>query len=318
MDMRQNHLKTECREGKHTAMTPTIVVPLDGSTAAESALPFARMLAQRRNAPLILASVVNVTPEFATWLNTGVEEGDREIGAWVEDRRTYLKQLVDVLSDVNVQAHVSVGSPTKMLVEFIDQVEDAVIVMASHGHAQPHEGRVGRRTTRLIQFLNDPIVVVKTPPEGSPLPVPEVTRVLIPLDGSAFSEEALEATLRILGEPFPSLHLVHVIENTETDTGRRAEGVVGHYFEEARVQHSENLQGHAATLTRRGYTITWEVREGPVAKSIADAAADSNASMIAMSTHGGTGIISALLGSVAEGVLHITDLPLLLIRPMRE
>ena len=292
-------------------MTPTIVVPLDGSPAAEAAIPFALQIADRRQAQLMLTSVIAVTGEFATWLNTGVDQDDQEIGAWVEDRRTYLKGLIDSLNGRDVRAHVSVGRPTNMLVEFIDTVDDPIVVMASHGRELPEKGAVGRHTLRLIHHLAAPVFVVKHPNDGAMTPRDGITRVVVPLDGSGFSAQAIERTLQVIGDPAPSIHLVSVIEHEGGTGANRYE----EFMRSAREAHAERLEQHAQELTERGHVTTWEVRAGDVEVEIATAAVDSNASMIAMSTHGRSGIANALLGSVAEGVLHRCRHPLLLIRP---
>ena len=296
-------------------MSTTIVVPLDGSPAAERAIPFARMLARRRNAPLMLTSVVAVSSGFAAWLNTGVDQNDSEIGAWVEDRRTYLSSLIASLDGDDVHAHVSVGRLTNMLVEFIDSVEEPIVVMASHGEAVPDEGAVGRHTFRLIHHLACPMVIVPTRRDDGTQSMPDVTRVVLPLDGSEFSEAALTATTNILGEPSPSLHLVHVIDNEGAGSKIAEQGLVGDYLEAVREERTTHLQETAETLTGRGFTTTWEVREGSPAEQIIVAASDSNASMISMATHGRGGIARTLLGSTAEAVLHVSRLPLLLVRP---
>ncbi|MBA2452885.1 MAG: universal stress protein [Chloroflexia bacterium] len=296
-------------------MSSTIVVPLDGSPAAESAIPFAILLARRSNAPLMLTSVVAVSGEFASWLNTGVDQSDSEIGAWVEDRRIYLTSLIDALEGDDVHAHVSVGRPTNMLIEFIDSVENPIVVIASHGEAVPDEGSAGRHTFRLIHHLACPMVIVPTRSDGGTQSMPDVTRVVLPLDGSEFSEAALTATTSILGELSPSLHLVHVIDNESAGSRIARQGLVGDYLEAAREERSTHLQEIAETLTGRGFITTWEVREGPPAEQIALAATEANASMIAMPTHGRDGGAQTLLGSTAEAVLHISRLPLLLVHP---
>lgn len=301
-------------EGKEH-MSSTIVVPLDGSPAAESAIPFARMLARRRNAPLMLTSVVSVTSEFATWLNTGVDKRHNEIGVWVEGRRAYLTGLIESFEGDDVHAHVSVGRPTNMLVEFIDSLDDPIVVLASHGETIPDEGSVGRHTFRLIHHLACPIVVVPAQTGGTMPAVGDVTRVVLPLDGSDFSDVALSATTDILGELQPSLHLVHVVERGGDSSPVSREGLVGDYFEAVRDERANHLQKTAQDLTARGFTTTWELREGSADEEIHQAATDANASMIAMATHGYSGIAHTLLGSTAEAVLHSTRLPLLLIRP---
>jgi nucleotide-binding universal stress UspA family protein len=296
-------------------MASEIVVPLDGSPAAEAALPFASMLARRLNVPLMLTSVVAVTGEFATWLNTGVRDQDREIGAWVEHRRVYLKSLTDMLGRDNVHAHVSVGRPTSMLVEFIDSREDPLVVLASHGESRPGEGNVGRHTFRLIHHLATPMIVIKNRDGRAAMPTDDITRIVMPLDDSDFSAHALEGTLALFGDLRPSLHLVTVIDNKGSNAGIQDTKLVDDYLQSIREAHGGSLQERAAELTRRGYTTTWEVREGTPEDEIAASAIDANASMIAMATHGRSGIAHALLGSVAEGVLIATNHPLLLSRP---
>lgn len=299
-------------------MASEIIVPLDGSTEAETALPFASMLARRLNAPLMLTSVVAVTSEFATWLNTGVRDPKRELGAWVEDRRVYLKTLIDALDGHHVQAHVSVGRPTSMLVEFIDSRDDPIVVLAAHGETRPAEGSVGRHTLRLIHHLAAPIIVIKNQNGDAAWPEDSITRVVVPLDDSDFSATALDATLSILGDPALSLHLVTVIDNQGANPRFRDPKLLDDYLQTTRDAHSARLQERAIELTEQGHATTWEVREGKPEDQITAAAHDANASMIAMATHGRSGITHALLGSVAEGVLHATSHPLLLIRPERD
>lgn len=299
-------------------MAPTVVVALDGSAAAESALPFALHLAKRHSAEVMLTSVVAVTGEFATWLNTGVDERHSEIGAWVEDRRVYLKGLIDSLPHSNVHAHVSVGRPTNMLVEFIDTIEQPIVVLASHGREQPESGAVGRHTLRLIHHLAAPIVVIKSAQDGGTANDDGIHRVLIPLDGSDLSVRALDMALDILGDPLPSIHLVAVVEHSGNTSGFNPRTSSDDFVQSTRDAHAERLDAHARSLTERGHVTTWEVRAGEPEVEIATAATDSNASMIAMATHGHGGSLQALLGSVAEGVLHQCRQPLLLIRPDEE
>ena len=293
-------------------MKPTIIVPLDGSAAAENALPFAVTLAARQRSPIMLTSVVAVTDEFATWLNTGVDERHSEIGAWVEDRRIYLKGLIEELRGNDVHAHVSVGRPTNMLIEFIEQDRNAVVVMASHGREQPEKGAVGRHTLRLLHHLSAPVIVIKNLEDGGIPLANGIRRVLIPLDGSAFSEQAIDTTLALLGDPAPSIHLVAVIEHSG------AGAYDDNFLQSARDANAELLERHTRALTDRGHVTTWEVCAGEPELEIVTAAIDARATLIAMTTHGRTGIAATLLGSVAEGVLHRTRHPLLLIRPDRD
>jgi len=63
---------------------------------------------------------------------------------------------------------------------------------------------------------------------------------------------------------------------------------------------------------------TYLLRDGVVADTILEAAEIEQADLIAMTTHGRTGMLRLLLGSVAEQVVHHSKIPVMLIRPMGE
>ncbi len=70
-----------------------------------------------------------------------------------------------------------------------------------------------------------------------------------------------------------------------------------------------------AKLEKAGVNATYLLREGPVAETIMEVAEIMQADIIAMSTHGRTGMLRILLGSVAEQVVHESKVPVMLIRP---
>ena len=64
----------------------------------------------------------------------------------------------------------------------------------------------------------------------------------------------------------------------------------------------------------KGITARTRIAQGPVVEAIIDAAEREGADLIAMASHGRTGLPQVFYGSVAAGVLHCVDRPLLLIR----
>jgi nucleotide-binding universal stress UspA family protein len=139
--------------------------------------------------------------------------------------------------------------------------------------------------------------------------------MLLPLDGSEFSEQVIDDALAIAGEPKPALHLLRVLE-TPTWAGQSFDaGLVGQYIEASREEAREALAAEAARLEGLGYRTTWEVRDGGPGTEILNAADERQASLIAMATHGRGGLGRLLLGSVAQRVLNRARVPLLLIHP---
>ena len=94
----------------------------------------------------------------------------------------------------------------------------------------------------------------------------------------------------------------------------------GGYDSASSLVHERNdaesyLRGVARRLTDAGAKVLTRVLEGPASGAVLDAARREGATMIAMTTHGRTGLLRWLMGSVADKVLRASDLPVLLLRP---
>jgi nucleotide-binding universal stress UspA family protein len=94
--------------------------------------------------------------------------------------------------------------------------------------------------------------------------------------------------------------------------------VANDYYAMARDEAQRYLESVAERLQAAGQTVEWSVRLGSPAQEISAVAAEVDAGLIAMATHGRSGFKRAVLGSVAERVLHTAQRPLLLLRPTEE
>ena len=141
------------------------------------------------------------------------------------------------------------------------------------------------------------------------------TRALVPLDGSPLAEAVLPFIVAIAGPLGMDVVLLRVIEPvphmSEMPAGIAAEALEG------RAREAEDyLAPLAAELTGRGIRTSWHVRRGAVADTIVTAARSTGSDVVAMSTHGRSGLGRLLFGSVAEQVLRHADVPVLLMRQM--
>lgn len=141
-------------------------------------------------------------------------------------------------------------------------------------------------------------------------------KILVPLDGSSQAEMIMphvEALAACLGAEVVLLQVVEPTvfltdsydvypELNAQDSSIRAE--------EART-YLTDWQGK---LTEKGINVRVRVEYGPVVMAILDVATSEEADLIAMASHGRTGLARVFYGSVAAGVLHRVDRPLLLIR----
>ena len=166
-------------------------------------------------------------------------------------------------------------------------------------------------------------------------------RILIPTDGSDFSEQIIAHVQRFFSPEDSELILMRVGEPIYSATAAQADlahsamafGGTMRYVSEREIeaaQHpiyatqmesNERAQVEAALLplTNRlrnaGFTVTTRVEFGTAARMILRAIERDKVDLIAMTTHGRTGLSRAVFGSVAETVMHQVRIPILLLRP---
>ena len=142
--------------------------------------------------------------------------------------------------------------------------------------------------------------------------MPSYKRVLVALDGSTACEAVLRFLMDIAGPLDMTVMLVHVLEPLAPQV---TDGTVVLEDVEARRQEAEEyLAPISAALRSQGVNTSWAIRRGRPAEEILAAAGEGGADLIAMATHGRTGIGRLLFGSVAEAVLRRAPVPVFMIR----
>lgn len=297
-------------------MTRTVLVPLDGSEASEESLGIAQQIRERQGGVLKLVSVVEVTNEFDAWIETAPFTLEDELDSWLDERRDYLKEVASRLGE-GIETEVRVGRPAPEISAAAEAAGDAVIVMASHGRGGLQQFVLGSVALSVVHDVHCPVVVVHMQ-DGAGKPPSSLDSVLLPTDGSSFSESVIDEALDILGEPKPEVRLLQVLEHPGWAERSMNAGLVSQYLDASRQASQDHLDKISAKLSERGYTASAELRSGSAADGILESARDNGVDLIAMATHGRGGVGRLLLGSVAQRVLNRTNVPLLLIHPEAE
>jgi nucleotide-binding universal stress UspA family protein len=138
-------------------------------------------------------------------------------------------------------------------------------------------------------------------------------RILAPLDGSAFSEQALPVAAAIAGRTSATLHLAIVHEPLPIDTLAQD----GSYLDtQLRRWQEEYLHEVSSRVEEGGARApVTDVMEGPAAPTLEAYAAEKDIDLIVMATHGRGGLTRAWLGSGADRLIRHVIVPILLIRP---
>lgn len=138
-------------------------------------------------------------------------------------------------------------------------------------------------------------------------------KVVVPLDGSLLAEQALSFLPRFVSPLQTHIDLVCVVQPWVYALGM-SEATPISVINDLHENWQAYLHQQEIFLQGLGYTVQSHVLEGDIAAEILALAANKNADLIVMSTHGRSGFRRLALGSVAERVLHNATIPLLLVR----
>ena len=141
-------------------------------------------------------------------------------------------------------------------------------------------------------------------------------RILVPVDGSSTSDRALQEAIKLIDDQPAQLRLVHVIDDLQF---LNAEGYVDYAeLRELTKKIGERTLSHAAEVARQADitvdTVLLEANGERIARVIDAEALSWSADLIVIGTHGRSGFNHLLFGSVAEGVVRGSKVPVLLVR----
>jgi len=304
-------------------MLRSLLVPLDGTRFSELALPLAEGIAQATGASLHLAHVHVPHPPEALLASTqfmyegvDMDEYDQHDRKWERNYLTTLAQRVSRESAAAVDTALLEGEIPKSLEEYARKVNADAVVISTHSRAGVRRVWMGSVAEALIRAGGLPVLAVHAE-EGDPVGPPLVLKnILIPLDGSELSESILAPAVE-LGLAFGArLTLLQVVSARFPTSNGLVPALPAHWTE-ALQAGEDYLEKVARRIRVRGLRVEPIVMAHPrPSQAIQDVANEVDADLVAMATHGYTGMKRALFGSVAEDVLRHSEIPLLVRRPV--
>jgi nucleotide-binding universal stress UspA family protein len=279
-----------------TASAIRILVPLDSSAEARTALPYAAALA---------------TPGTEIVLLTVVPSRDADTArAGLETAAQRLR-----VAGLSVRTEVASGDPARRIVDTAAELGAEMIVIASHGRGALGRLIHGSVADRVGRESLVPVMVVRAN-QLQPGPV-GITRLVVPLDGSSRAEAALPvatALSRRLGTP---ISLVRVVEpaNLMPPAVGVGEAIPFEIYDEAEKELEQETRRYldtmAQTLREQGLPVATSVLMGPPAMSIEEATHLGD--VLVLCSHERTRVMRWLLGSVAEKLTREDESPVILV-----
>lgn len=140
-------------------------------------------------------------------------------------------------------------------------------------------------------------------------------KILVPLDGSPLAEAVLPHAQALAKSEGAEIVLLRVPLTPNIEFLSRNPAIAEKMIEDVEKQTEGYLESEVELLKQSGTNVSSIMREGPIPETILAVADETHADVIAMSTHGRSGIQRWLMGSVADRVVHHAHIPVMLIHP---
>lgn len=140
-------------------------------------------------------------------------------------------------------------------------------------------------------------------------------KILVCLDGSALAETALPHAQTLASDENAEIILLRISVNPAAEFSFSDPSIATGLIEEMEAETLSYLQSERRKLQKAGFRTSFLIRQGPIAETILVVAAECQADVIVMSTHGRSGVKRWLLGSIADRVVTHSDIPVMIIRP---
>lgn len=318
-------------------MFKRILVPLDGSEVAEGVLPFVTALAKGSDATITLLTVVDTsameeiearvdvlpTAEFGSLLaskpterpavgvyRTQVEETAQE------KAKIALRVVATRLTGQGLKARVaaSSGPAAEEILRAARDEDIDLIAMSTHGRNALGRAILGSVTNKVLHASDVPTLVI-TPERAKTYWGDGVvlSKILAPLDGSELAEESLPYVEDLARSLSLEVILTRVV-------GLGMAPYVSYPYVGAEYLNVDIASGAldylkevAARLKAKGLSASWKVLRGATAGSIVELARETPQDIIALTTHGRSGLSRWVLGSVAEALVRASGDPVLVI-----
>jgi nucleotide-binding universal stress UspA family protein len=296
-----------------------ILVPLDGSPSAENVLPYARALAKRSALPVDLLEVVDFT-ELAR--SVSAADGlflDRLAKDEARGSGVYLTGISQSFSGIAARCLVKQGRAADIIVEIAAAEKDTLIMMATHGRSGLNRFFLGSVTEKVLRATSSPLLVVRAKEKAVAGGEAIFKSLVVPLDGSELAESVMPSVVALAKQLDLEVILfrAYAVPYGAYSTGEGFYDPVNleAFLARLRQETIDYLEGKTAELKRQGLAqVSYVAKEGMSADEIIKFARATPDNLIAMCSHGYSGVKRWVLGSVTETVVRHSGDPVLVLR----
>lgn len=308
---------TQCGGGVTLSeRAPRLLLATDGSQGSAVAADYAFALARSWGASLTVMKVL----EFQPGLDPENPVNQLYLTELMKQATSELVSLKARAVDRGISAHtrIATGIPSEEVLSVATGEDPDLIVVGTRGKTGLAHVLLGSTAERIIRRASCPVLAVRAQPYGEEQAVgnrrdpTHLERILVPVDFSDCSLDALEYAALVAQRSKAALTLLHVLEPIsyalDFTLPNRAKR------ESIKAGYAKRLSDLVSALTSAGVRSEFQILGGLPADSILDKARTQAADLIVMGTHGRRGLSHALFGSIAESVLRKSSCPVLMVR----
>ncbi|MBI2854524.1 MAG: universal stress protein [Chloroflexi bacterium] len=294
-----------------------ILVAVDGSKIAETALPYAEELCAKAGSELIFFRACDsredcARPEVTAYMKELIGRVEDGVGRIKRQSAASIGKMA-----TNVQFVLAPGNAAAQIIDYSASSGVGLIIIATHGVSGAGRWTLGAVAEKVLRGTRVPVALIPTDGAGE---IPEkgvFGRALVPLDGSKTGEAALPYVEELAPRLGTEVILLQVVEHKYVPYATGAGGFIPYqqeWLDAAEKAARSYVASVEQKLKAKGITAKALVEQGAAADRIIEVAEKVGAHFIAMSTHGRSGVGRWVFGSVADRVLHSGKLPLVLVR----
>jgi nucleotide-binding universal stress UspA family protein len=291
-----------------------ILVPLDGSQLAEVVLWYAARLTGRLRASLTL---LYVSPPDELTSKHMYECYLQDTVVRVKAQAEKYAEETGRAGNISVDYKILKGFPAEEIIDYADNNKTDLIILATQGKSGIRRWAMGNVANKVVSATRKQVMLIRAKGGQPDVSKVKLTKVLVPVDGSYESESILKHVTYLASELDLSLSLLHMFSHG-INSYPSVESL--RMLEKEKKQRKAYIDKLGSKLTAQGLrveTIFDEVTTGEEAGVIIKLAEEGGFSLVAMATHGRSGIGRWIFGSNAQKVLHEGSTPLLLVRPLK-
>lgn len=270
-----------------------ILVPTDFSDVSNHALDLARQLAQRDNCQILLLNIIEHA-SAATFNTMGVTDYDPMESLYMKKMIESVKNKMEGIRNskdfkgVDIKTKVTIGNPFVEITQDIVNTDTDIVIMGTQGTEGAEELFVGSNAEKVIRYAQCPVITIKEKTNISDIKnIVFASDFKLPGEGIAVYIKEAQSIFKA------SLSLV-IINTPNSFTTTRNDFQIMKTFAEEKGLENYTMDIYNDFNEENG---------------IIDFSQDIKADMIALGTHGRTGIYHMLSGSIAEDVANHSDMP---------